>query len=183
MGGVDTFWSKVRKGDGCWEWAGASNGAGGYGSFSFLGRRFLAHRFAAWLTFGDIPTGMLVCHQCDNPKCVRPEHLFLGTALDNARDAVAKGRKLGKPWQHARLLRPVPPGIGANIRHRRIALGMTAMVLARAAGMTGPAVTMIETGKRSWPRMATLEAIARVLGCTAADLCEGVLSSSEKRSA
>lgn len=64
----------------------------GYGQITFQARRLRAHR-AAWLAvYGDIPDGMHVCHTCDNPPCVKPTHLFLGTARDNAQDKVRKGR-------------------------------------------------------------------------------------------
>lgn len=81
------FWSYVRKGDGCWEWTGARN-TRGYGTYSAR----LAHRVAYAEARGAIPDGMYVCHHCDNPPCVRPDHLFLGTPTDNVRDMIAKGR-------------------------------------------------------------------------------------------
>jgi hypothetical protein len=72
---------------GCLLWTG---GYGGYGRF----RRLVAHRYSWERAFGVIPAGMLVCHKCDTPACVNPDHLFLGTDLDNARDKITKGRAL-----------------------------------------------------------------------------------------
>lgn len=92
----DRFWRKVVKGPECWEWSGATNGSKGYGvmwapEVGHSGRAYV-HRVSYMLAFGPIADGMFVLHRCDNPKCVRPEHLFLGTNTDNMRDCAAKGR-------------------------------------------------------------------------------------------
>lgn len=93
----DSFWSRVNKDSECWEWKGSLL-RGGYGIFCFKRRRRLSHRVSYELAFGEIPKGLLVCHKCDNRKCVRPDHLFLGTHADNAHDMHMKGRQ-AKPEQ------------------------------------------------------------------------------------
>lgn len=90
---IERFWSKVDKTDGCWGWAGGKN-AQGYGQFYFRDSWVLAHRASWMIANGPIPKGMFVCHHCDNPQCVRPDHLFAGTNLDNVRDSVRKGRHI-----------------------------------------------------------------------------------------
>ncbi len=90
------FWASVRKADGdeCWEWQGAFEKDGyGYSEKVINGVTYRgAHRYSYALHFGPIPDGLCVCHRCDNPKCVRPDHLFLGTNYDNVQDRERKGR-------------------------------------------------------------------------------------------
>ena len=76
---IERFWKKVNKTDGCWLWQGAtSRSSQGYGAFS-VGR-------------SSIPKGLFILHHCDNPPCVRPDHLFIGTQKDNINDMIKKGR-------------------------------------------------------------------------------------------
>lgn len=87
------FWARVQKGEGCWLWTGAVS-TNGYGAFGrWHGDSSGAHRTAYELAFGEIPPGLFVCHRCDVKRCVRPDHLFLGTHADNMADRNAKGRQ------------------------------------------------------------------------------------------
>ena len=88
---MQRFWDKVEKTDGCWVWT-ASKNRQGYGYFRFDGKMRKAHRMAWLFAIGEIPEGMMVCHSCDNPSCVNPEHLWLGTGQDNMDDMNTKGR-------------------------------------------------------------------------------------------
>lgn len=97
----ERFWAKVdKRGLGeCWEWRGATT-ADGYGWLSLGGRNGPAgaHRISWNLHKGSIPDNLWVLHRCDNPRCVNPEHLFLGTTQDNTADMVAKGRHRPPPY-------------------------------------------------------------------------------------
>jgi len=88
---VDRFWSHVNKTDYCWEWT-ASKYPFGYGCFKANGKKFGAHRFSWILANGPILYYLFVLHKCDNPSCVNPDHLFLGTQRANMRDRMKKWR-------------------------------------------------------------------------------------------
>lgn len=88
---IAKFWSKVNKTDPCWLWIGAKTGD--YGYFRRQRESNRVHRFSYELHRGPIPKGLCVLHHCDNPLCVNPDHLFLGTQADNVRDMINKGRR------------------------------------------------------------------------------------------
>lgn len=90
---MERFLTKVRKTPSCWVWTAYKN-PNGYGRFRIGKKKETAHR-ASWTIFkGQIPVGYQVLHTCDNPSCVNPGHLFLGTHLSNMRDMVSKGRHI-----------------------------------------------------------------------------------------
>jgi len=88
------FWAKVdiRGDDECWNWKACKNQYG-YGLFTIAGKKVVAHRLSYELEIGSIPDGLHVCHKCDNPSCVNPNHLFIGTRRDNWLDSINKGRQ------------------------------------------------------------------------------------------
>lgn len=87
----ERFWEKVEKTDGCWNWTGAKHKAG-YGKIGNPDGHKLAHRVSWTMAYGEIPNGFFICHKCDNPSCVKPSHLFLGTPQDNVDDMFRKKR-------------------------------------------------------------------------------------------
>ena len=90
---IKHFWDRVdiRGKDECWEWRGGRQ-AFGHGRLRVCGRRWLAHRFSYTISFGPIPHGLFVLHKCDNPPCVNPNHLYVGTQNDNVQDRVDRDR-------------------------------------------------------------------------------------------
>jgi hypothetical protein len=121
----ERFMEHVDKTDGCWNWNGAMISKGTYGSFSYRTKRMLAHR-ASWLIHvGGINDGLFVLHTCDNPRCVNPEHLFLGTQKENMRDAVKKGRLAGLHTGDKNLTSKINQNIANDIRRSRVEMKAT----------------------------------------------------------
>jgi hypothetical protein len=89
---IDRFWSSVDKSGECWLWTKSTTGPMGYGQFNCCGTILAAHRMSYAIVHGRVPPDTLVCHTCDNPICVNPDHLFLGDYLINNQDMFAKGR-------------------------------------------------------------------------------------------
>lgn len=98
---IEDFWRNVIKTDSCWEWQRSCDGFG-YGQLSVHGRHMRAHTFSFELTHGPVQKGLCIMHSCDNPKCVNPSHLSLGTQRDNLRDMAAKGRSGAQKRTHCR---------------------------------------------------------------------------------
>ena len=155
----DEFWSRVEKSDTCWNWTGAKN-EHGYGIICFgNGSRVKfkrAHRIVwSWVN-GPIDAGMVICHKCDNPACVRLDHLFVGTKADNSADMAAKGRSTH--------------GV-KNARHKLTEDDVKAIVLlaqdipqkdvAKRFGVSDSVVSMIVRGLRRTRETAGLSKSAR----------------------
>lgn len=97
-----SFWSRVQKSNGCWLWTGCT--IKGYGTLRYAGMTYRVNRLSWALAHNPIADGLIVCHDCDNPLCVRPDHLFLGTVADNNHDMSVKGRAShGSQRPHAKL--------------------------------------------------------------------------------
>ena len=131
----------------CWNWAGALNEKG-YGLINVNKRARRVHRLAYAAAKGAIPTGLMVCHTCDNPRCFNPDHLFIGTALDNNRDRENKGRGAdrhgerhpGVKLSDAEVLEIQHLGVTTTLRHREIAARY---------GVTRARISQLMRGERS----------------------------------
>lgn len=150
------FWSKVNITDSCWLWTASVNGKG-YGQMSVGGRRgrpHLAHRLSWQMHRGPIPEGMSVLHRCDNPPCVNPEHLFLGTRADNNNDMRAKGRAAPMPnvegEKHPMAILTASDVEGVR---RMLASGNSGRSIAALFGVSESTISDIKRG-RSWTRGA-----------------------------
>ncbi len=146
----DKFWKRVSvtNENECWPWNGKRTNQG-YGMVGFEGKTQPAHRIAYIFYFGDFDRSLDILHKCDNPPCCNPNHLFLGTARDNIKDAIAKGR--WKPFQrekHPRAL--LTENQVAEIRSRWKPGYGNAARLAREFKVTKSCVWGILTN-RNWP--------------------------------
>ena len=132
------FWSQVThdKTKGCWLWQGYTVGKG-YGRFMFEGQNMVAHRYAYQQLVEAIPEGMQVCHRCDVPACVNPDHLFLGTNSDNQKDSLVKGR------HNTGVVRPEDV---QEIKRLHKETGLKATGLARKFGVSKAVVKNILSG-------------------------------------
>lgn len=141
---IARFWNKVDKSGECWIWTAARNERG-YGLFHIrAGQRFYAHRFSYSLRFGTLGD-LCVLHRCDNPRCVRPDHLFLGTRGDNMRDMTAKGRRLrGARNGASKLTEDAVAAIRARLAHAP--RGEAARV-AREYGVAPSVICRVRSGK------------------------------------
>lgn len=143
------FWDRVDKSAACWIWTGGKD-MYGYGYVKYAGRMHKAHRFAYALVRGPIADGLCVCHRCDVPACVNPDHLFLGTNAENTADKVAKGRQSvlrGERGGNAKLTEAQ-----ARDCHIRWARGESRSSIARLMGVHYNTVHQILSGK-NWPEL------------------------------
>lgn len=143
---VARFWSKVDKSGPCWLWTASTTY--GYGSFRINKRTALAHRYSYQLANGDIPDGMNVLHDCDNPACVNPAHLRLGTKADNTYDMMDKSRQQGCCKNNQKLT----AGQAAAIRARYVPGRVTMKSLAEEYGVSVSAICLI-VHRRNWRRV------------------------------
>lgn len=154
MSDVSRFWDRVSVGDGCWEWM-AGRVKAGYGVFWDGTRQVRAHRYSWELHKGPIPPGLNVCHHCDNPPCVNPDHLFVGSHADNVADRVGKGRTRTRTWDERGEINPAAKLTNvqvATIKAKGLA-GYTIMELASEFGVSFSNVAMILRGK-TWSHIA-----------------------------
>lgn len=147
MSKVDTaFWSHVERSEGCWVWNGATR-KDGYGHVKRNNRFLSAHRHAYELTYGPIPEGLLVLHTCDNRRCVRPDHLWLGSHRANTVDMVMKRRAPGQV---------LGPEQVRDIRHRHANGSAPCRELASGFGVSVGHMQAVVKG-RFWSHLASQE--------------------------
>lgn len=134
---MDRFWKKVQSDEsGCWEWSGAKTNDG-YGKITVNGEKWLAHRYSWKLHFDEHPKENCVLHTCDNPSCVHPGHLFLGTQKDNALGCSGKGRRpLGSQ-------RPTSKMTEEDVIALRFSRAISGMSYRKMAKITGYSPTAI----------------------------------------
>lgn len=155
---AERFWARVNKngptpfhvariGE-CWEWTGSHDRLG-YGFVSISGKRRSSHRVSWELSNGCLKPGMHVLHACDNRRCVRPSHLFLGTHRDNMRDMVLKGRSRGGTCRGSENGYAVLDEVLASEAKLMLASGISTAAIARRLGVSRGAILAISTG-RTW---------------------------------
>lgn len=147
---AELLMANTRPNGECLEWIGRPNSSG-YGRLMIGGKQQLAHRLSWQFHFGRIPAGLCVLHRCDNPPCVNPAHLFLGTQIENIADRTAKGRTSrhrGELRHNAKLTNAAVVDI-----HLRRMRGESTRSIAALHAIPQTYVYVIVKGK-SWPHMA-----------------------------
>lgn len=142
------FWSRVHRGTGCWEWDGYRTEKG-YGRLAIKTERgyrsIFSHRLSYSLHHATDPGRLCVCHTCDNPACVRPDHLFLGSKRANNEDRTAKGRTArGEKNRHARLTRALVVELRERVRR-----GESRAAISRELGLPKSTIEQAVSG-RTW---------------------------------
>lgn len=140
----ERFWEKVDKSGECWIWTACLHE--GYGWFSWQGKTVRAHRLAWQAAHGPVPAGHVVLHRCDNPACVRVEHMHLTTQAENRRDAARKGHA-AEGQQQGQSAKLTPDKV-REIR-RRYAMGQTQKSIGMAYGISQTVVGRI-CARQSW---------------------------------
>lgn len=135
--------SRLNPETGCIEWMRPTT-ENGYGRLMIGKRRIMAHRLAWQIENGPIPDGMSVCHRCDNPKCINPAHLFLGTNVDNMADMKAKGRGNGPRGADNYMAKLTDENV-ASIK--QMLPYMSQMQIAALFGVSQSTVSLIALGK------------------------------------
>ena len=144
---ADRFWNATDRTGECWLWMKGCR-SNGYGLTWHNGKPVSVHRIAWVLTYGPIPEGMFVCHTCDVRHCINPEHLFLGTHLDNMADRSIKGRT-------ARYNKPHVQVDPAEVK-RRYVNGERQQAIAADLGISQATVSLIVNDRRHWVTHGTM---------------------------
>lgn len=152
---IQRVFSKIAPGsNGCWEWQGYCD-PDGYGRFSRGKYWMSAHRLMWELINGPIPDGLLVCHTCDNRRCVNPSHLWIGTPADNMRDMAAKGRSSSRPGEQ-QWKATLSDADVIEIRHLYATQDITQRALAKLYGVHFGTISGVLNGK-TWAHIPLAE--------------------------
>jgi DNA-binding Xre family transcriptional regulator len=167
------FWSKVDRSGDCWLWTGARRPLG-YGALKVDGHVLHAHRVAYELVYGEIPAELVVLHTCDNPPCVNPAHLRLGTRSDNTRDMYAKGRYGGRKRGTRQLEAAQPVRVRIRLRELAEEKRLNIRKLAHLTGLTEGTIRRIWYNEAIYVELRVLGELADIFDIEPGDLLERV---------